>query len=265
MTNGMAFVAIGLLNALASNAQISYVASVKPNNSAEARTFTEYFPGGRFSATAVTVRGLLRIAYRIQDYQLVGAPEWFSGQRFDIAAKIDDNPPPSQQMFLQTLLADRFKLAVHKESRELPTFTLVLAKSDGRLGPNLIKSDFDCTAYAAAPHPLPDPGRTPPCGTRSTVGALSGKSIAIAQLATSLTPFLNRLTTDKTGLTGRFDVELTWTPEQFSSAVATAAADDSQGPSIFTALQEQLGLRLVPGKGSVDVLVLERAERPSEN
>jgi len=257
--------AICLLDALASGAQVSYVASIRPNNSAEARTFTEYFPGGRFSATAVTVRGLLRIAYRIQDYQLVGAPEWFSTQRFDIAAKTDDNPPPSQQIFLQTLLADRFRLAVHKEARELPTFALVLAKTDGRLGPQLIQSDFDCAAYAASPHALPDPGRTPACGTRSNVGALSGKSIAIAQLATSMTALLNRLTIDKTGLTGRFDVELTWTPEQFSSSAATAAADDFRGPSIFTALREQLGLRLVPGKGPVDVLIVDHAERPSEN
>ena len=91
---------------------------------------------------------------------------------------------------------------------------------------------------------------------------LSGKSIAITQLATTLTAFLNRLTIDKTGLTGRFDVELTWSPEQLSY---DAARDDVRGPSIFTALQEQLGLRLVPGKGAVDVLIVDRAEIPSEN
>jgi uncharacterized protein (TIGR03435 family) len=262
MTTRRALVAIGFLGALASGADISYVASIRPNNSAEARTFTEYFPGGRFSATAVTVRGLLRIAYRIQDYQLVGAPAWFATQRYDFAAKIEDDPVPSQQIFLRALLADRFKLVVHNEARELPTFALVLAKSDGRLGPQLIKSEFDCAAYLAAPHALPDPGRTPPCGARSYVGTLSAKSIAITQLATTLTAFLNRLTIDKTGLTGRFDVELTWSPEQLSY---DAARDDVRGPSIFTALQEQLGLRLVPGKGAVDVLIVDRAEIPSEN
>jgi uncharacterized protein (TIGR03435 family) len=94
---------------------------------------------------------------------------------------------------------------------------------------------------------------------------LSGRSIEIRQLAAGMTALLNRLTIDKTGLTGRFDVELTWTPEQFSSSAATAAADDFREPSIFTALQEQLGLRLVPGKGPVDVLIVDHAERPSEN
>src|SRR5258707_24535 len=99
---GGAPIAIGLLNTPASNAQtesaaassISYVASVKLNNAAEARTFSEYYPGGRFSATAITVRSLLRIAYRIQDYQLVGAPNWFFDKRYDIAAKIENSPPP---------------------------------------------------------------------------------------------------------------------------------------------------------------------------
>src|SRR5580658_4019258 len=92
----------------ASAQSVSYVASVKANNSADPRGFTEYQPGGRFTATAVTARTLLRLAYRIQDYQLVGAPPWFSTKRYDIAAKVEDNPPSSVQILLQTLLKDRF-------------------------------------------------------------------------------------------------------------------------------------------------------------
>jgi uncharacterized protein (TIGR03435 family) len=183
MTSRLALIAINLLSVLGSDAPISYVASVKRNISADARTFSEYYPGGRFNATAVTVRGLLRIAYRVQDYQIVGAPAWFSTQRYDIAAKADDNPPPQQQVFLRALLAGRFNLAVHNETRESPMFTLVLAKSDAKLGPQLVKSDFDCVAYAASGHPLPDPSRTPPCGMRSNMGTLSAKSVTIAQLA----------------------------------------------------------------------------------
>ena len=221
------------------------------------------------TASAVTVRSLLRIAYRIQDYQLVGAPAWFSTKRYDISAKVDDSPPPSQQIFLQTLLRDRFKLAVHNETRELPTFALVLARGDGRLGPRLQKSDFDCAAYAATAHALPDPAQTPSCATRINPGALSGKSISMMRLATSLSPLLTRFTLDKTGLTGNFDVELTWTPEQAQSDVATVpslgSVRDSSGPSIFTALQEQLGLKLVSGRGPVDVLVVDGAEEPSGN
>jgi uncharacterized protein (TIGR03435 family) len=243
----------GIAAASASAQSISYVASVKPNNAADPRGFTEYQPGGRFTATAATVRTLLRLAYRVQDYQLVGAPAWFSTKRFDIAAKVEDNPPPSLQIFLQTLLKDRFGLVIHNEIRDLPTFALVLAKSDGKLGPQLIHSAFDCAAYMAAPHGPPEPGRTPNCATRINAGSLSGRSITMTQLATSLAPFVNRFTVDKTGLTGGFDVELTWT------------ADDSSDPGIFTTIQEQLGLKLVPEKGPVNVAVVDRAAEPSEN
>ncbi len=249
----------GMLHAQTPTTPISYVASVKPNNSAEPRGFTEYYPGGRLSATAVTVRSLLRTAYRIQDYQLVGAPAWFSTKRYDIAAKVDDNPPPLP-VFLRMLLADKFQLAVRNETRELPRFALVLARGDGKLGPQLQKSDFDCEAYAATPHALPEPGRTPTCSTRINMGALSGKAIPLAQLATSLAPFVNRFVFDKTGLPGRYDVELTWMPEQAASPVAVPG--DPGPPSIFTALPEQLGLKLVTEKGPVDVLVVDRAEEP---
>lgn len=95
---------------------IAYVASVKENKAADARGGSEYFPGGRFTATAITVRNLIRTAYRIQDYQLAGAPGWFATKRYDIVAKAEGTPPP-QQILLQTLLQDQFKLAVHRETR----------------------------------------------------------------------------------------------------------------------------------------------------
>jgi uncharacterized protein (TIGR03435 family) len=270
-------IAMVLLNAPASQAQspsatpqpISYVASVKLNNAADARTFSEYSPGGRLTATAVTVGYLLRIAYRIQPYQLVGAPAWISTKRYDIAATVEDKPAPSQQALLRALLKDRFKLAVHNETRELPVFALVVARSDGKLGPQLSKSAFDCAAYQAGPHGPPEPGRTPNCATRIGPGALSGKAIPMTQLATGLASFVSRFTVDKTGLTGGFDVELTWTPEQVSPNIAgnalPDAAPDSSGASIFSALQEHLGLKLVSEKGPVHVLVLDHLEEPSAN
>ena len=272
-----AAIAIGLGNADASQAQspsaiaqpFSYVASVRLNNAADARGFSEYLPGGRLTATAITVRELLRIAYRIQPYQLVGAPAWISARRYDIAAKVEDSPPPSQQALLRVLLKDRFKLVVHNETRELAIFALVLARSDGKPGPQLTRSAFDCAAYRAGPHAPPEPGRTPNCATRINAGALSGKAIPMTQLATSLAPFVNRFTVDRTGLTGGFDVDLTWTPEPVSSNIAgdqaPGTAPDSSGPSIFTALQEQLGLKLVSERGPVNVLVVDRLEGPSEN
>jgi uncharacterized protein (TIGR03435 family) len=269
-------VAMGLLDASASSAQspsgtdqtISYLASVKLNNEVDPRGGSEYSPGGRFTATAITVGQLLRIAFRVQEYQLVGAPAWIGSKRYDIAAKVEDNPAPSQQVLLRALLKDRFKLAVHNETREMPILALMVARSDGKLGPQLIRSDFDCAAYRAGPHAPPEAGRTPNCATRINLGALYGKAIPMSMLATSLTPFVNRFTVDKTGLTGAFDVELTWTPDPSFPNVNNPVADaapDSSGPSIFAALQQQLGLKLVSDKSPVAVLVVDHLEEPSAN
>jgi uncharacterized protein (TIGR03435 family) len=132
----------------------------------------------------------------------------------------------------------------------------------------LTPSSFDCAHYLAGPHALPEPGRTPNCGTRIGLGALSGKAIRMSQLATSLAPIVSRITADRTGLTGGFDVELTWTPEQtppeIAGGTASGTAPDT-GPSIFRALQEQLGLKLISEKGPVDVFVVDHVEEPSEN
>jgi uncharacterized protein (TIGR03435 family) len=218
---------------------LSYVASVKPNNAVDARGLSEYAPGGRFTATAITVASLIRMAYRIQGYQLVGAPNWFATKRYDISAKADESPAPTQQTLLRALLKDQFKLVVHEEAREMPVFALVLARSDGRLGPKLVKSDSDCAA----------------CGARSNSGSFSGKAVPISQLAASLGFFAGRFVIDKTGLAGGYNMELTWTPDE-------AAGGGSDGPSLFAALQEQLGLKLVPERGPVTVLVVDRAAEP---
>jgi len=229
---------------------LSYVASVKPNNAVDARGLSEYSPGGRFTATAITVDSLIRSAYRIQGYQLVGAPGWFATKRYGVSAKADESPAPTQQTLLRALLKDQFKLVVHDETREMPVFALVLARSDERLGPKLVKSDFDCEAYRAAPHPAPEAGGAVLCGARSNSGSFSGKAVPISQLAISLGFFAGRVVIDKTGLAGGYDVELSWAP------------DDSDGPALFTALHEQLGLRLVPERGPVNVLVVDGAAEP---
>ena len=269
----IAVIAIGLLNASqaqspsGSDQAISYVASVKRNNEVDPRGGSEY-SGGRFTATAITVGQLLRTAYRIQGYQLVGAPAWIANRRYDIAAKVEDKPAPSQQVLLRALLKDRFKLAVHNETREMPIFALVVARTDGKLGPQLTKTDFDCAAYRAGTHAPPEPGRTPNCATRINLGALYGKAIPMSTLATSLAPFVSRFTIDKTGLAGGFDVELTWTPDSAFPNPGNPSADaapNSSGPSIFAALQEQLGLKLVSEKGPVAVLVVDHLEEPSAN
>lgn len=247
--------AIGALHA-----QVSYVASVKPNRDPDGRSVSEYFPGGRWSATAAPAMLLLRLAYRTQPYLVVGAPDWVRTKRFDIQAKAEGNPPPSQQDLLQALLEERFHLAAHRETREMPVFALVLARKDGKLGPQVMRTDFDCDAYRAGPHPLPEPGRTPPCGMRVGPAALSGKAITMAQLVASLGGLMNRTTLDRTGLPDRFDVEITWTPDAAPDAVSNATE-----PPLATALVEKLGLKLVSDRAPVEVLVVDRIEEPAGN
>jgi uncharacterized protein (TIGR03435 family) len=247
--------AIGVLHA-----QVSYVAAVRLNRDPDARTISEYSPGGRLSATAASAMLLLGIGYRRQPYLIVGAPDWVWTKRFDIQAKAEGNPPPSQQELVQALLKERFRLAVHRETRELPIFALVLVRKDGKLGSRIMRTDFDCDVYRAGPHSLPEPGRTPPCGMRVGPAALSGKAVTMAQLAASLSGLMGRTTVDRTGLADRFDVEMTWTPEGRQDA-----ASHSDDPPLVTALVEQLGLKLVADKGPVEVVVVDRIVEPSGN
>ena len=245
-----------------STAVVSYEASVKPNNAVDARTLSEYSPGGYLSATAITVRALLRTAYQVQGFQIAGAPGWLATKRFDITARAEGSPPPTQQALIQAVLKDRFRLAVHNETRESEVFSLVPARSDGKLGPKLVKSDFDCDTYRATPRSPADLARNGlKCAYRSNSGDFTGYAIQMSELAQVLSFFVGRPVTDKTGLSGRFDVVLQWMPD----TAAAAAPGDAVGPSLTTAIQEQLGLKLVAEKGPVNMLVVDRVEEPSAN
>jgi uncharacterized protein (TIGR03435 family) len=259
------------------------VASVKPNKSGDGGVRLGIQPGGRLTATNVPLRLLIRNAYQIQDFQLVGAPDWIAAERFDVVAKADGDVPPPQpggppsalQLMMRTLLAERFKLAVHHETRELPVYALVVARSDGKLGSQLQASTTDCAAIMAAargrggPPALSPPGR-PPCGISLAPGRLGGGGFPLSQLATTLSQFVQRMVVDRTGLAGNFDFELTWTPDQFPQGPPPPDAPplppiDPNGPSIYTAVQEQLGLKLDSRRDAVDVLVVDRVERPTED
>jgi uncharacterized protein (TIGR03435 family) len=219
-------------------------------------------PGGRLTAVAVTVNALLRTAYQVQPRDIVGAPSWFGMKRYDITARPDGGDPKGPEL-LQALLRDRFGLQTHREKREQPTFAMVLARNDGKLGPKLKARSFDCAAYYAAPHSS-EPGQVPECGARLNPRNISGKAISMAQLANSLVPGSGRRVTDKTGLAGLYDVDLVWTPDAPAGG-PTPAANDASPPSIFTALQEQLGLKLVSDKALIDLLIVDRAREPTEN
>ncbi|PYR48456.1 MAG: hypothetical protein DMF95_14320 [Acidobacteria bacterium] len=184
-------------------------------------------------------------------------------------------------MMIRALLAERFKLTVHNETRDLPIYALVTARSDGRLGPDLHRSETDCAAQMAAargrgaPAAPPQSGAPMPCGIRIGMGNIAVGGATLSQVASNLSMFVGRVVQDRTGLTGAFDVNLTWTPDQMPQRAPGTPADqplrvngvdiDPNGPSIFTAVQEQLGLKLDSQRGPVDILVIDRAEHPVED
>ena len=219
-----------------------------------------------------TLRNIVRNTYGLQNFQIVGGPDWFDSDRFDIVAKAADDAPPERMLLMvRTLLADRFKLAVHTETREIPIYALVMARSDGRPGPQLRAAAVDCAALLAAaraggpPPPRAPAGERPICGMQTAPGRMMAGGYALPDVARNLSNFAGRMVVDKTGLTGLFDLDVTWTPDQMPPGPLPpgAPAIDPNGPSIFTALQEQLGLKLDSQRGPVDVLVIDHAEQPT--
>jgi uncharacterized protein (TIGR03435 family) len=240
------------------------VASVKLHTSDDQRVYMVAQPGGRFVAANITLRFLIRSAFQLQDDQIVGGPNWLDTDRFDIDARAPQAPgPPSAQLLdmLQTLLADRFKLTTHGEKRELPVFALERARRDGSLGPGLRPT--------ACPEIKVDLSRPQPCTNAQTgVGSLTLRGMPFSQFTPFLSSFVNRVVVDRTGLDERYDIELKWTPEQAAPGRGGAGeppATDPNAISIFTAVQEQLGLRLNSTRDTVDVLVIDTLEHPTPN
>lgn len=241
------------------------VVSIKPDRSGDDRIVMMAQPGGRIVATNVTLRLLIRNAYRVQDFQIVDAPSWLGTDRFDIEAKAAGGNPSQEQLqgMLQSLLADHFKLAVHRETREMPVYDLVAARADGRLGPQLRRSAIDCSNAPGRSPAAPPPSAVAPgspqaqCGFKVGPGTITARGVPLAGLAASLSNSVSRIVLDRTALDGSFDVDLTWAPGGVDSTIQDRA-------SIFTAIQEQLGLRLEATRGPVDVLVVDAAGRPSD-
>jgi uncharacterized protein (TIGR03435 family) len=256
------------------------VASVKANKTGDNRVMLGMQPGGRYVATNVPPALLIRSAYQVQDFQIIGAPDWIKNERFDINAKGEDaqanafavdprSGPNRTQLMVRSLLADRFKLRTHMDKRDLPLYNLVVARSDGKLGPKLTVSTTDCAniGRAGGPPPLPpSPTERMLCGMRFGPGIVSGGGITIGQLLNMLSMSVQRTVIDKTGLTAQYDIDLIWTPEQMPAGGRDAnAAPIDPGASLFTALQEQLGLKLEAARGPVDVLIIDGIEHPTED
>jgi uncharacterized protein (TIGR03435 family) len=221
---------------------------------------------GRFTATNILLKNLMQYqAYGIPEPRILGGPKWLDSVRFDIEAKTDSSVTEQlktlshEQRRLQTqgmfqqLLADRFKLAIHWETRDLPVYALVVAKN----GPSL--------------HVTKEPDGA--SGTSTGTGQFTAKGVTLAEVARALTQELSRelgrVVIDKTGIVGRYDVALKWTPEtgtaSMNGGTEAAAPSPDSGPSIFTAIQEQLGLKLESARGPVQVLIIDHVEMPSEN
>jgi uncharacterized protein (TIGR03435 family) len=252
------------------------VASVKANKSETDPGATADTVPGRFTVLNTPLFFIINYAYGLPGYRVVGAPDWTWDDRFNIAATYTPaNAPADPQnvrAMVQRLLADRFAFAAHHEQRDLPVYALVLARSDGRLGPQLHRSDVDCDQWMVEKRPQRDaggPSAISPSGKRPACmmdvfrrGPMVGGTQTMEQLAMALGTVTGRPVVDQTGVTGAFDIDLRWTSTDVPAALAGAPAPDD-GASIFTAVQEQLGLKLEPAKSPFDVLVVDHVEHPT--
>jgi uncharacterized protein (TIGR03435 family) len=247
------------------------VVSVKPN-AGNGQQNLRVSPG-RVAVTNVPLRTLIQFAYQVQPRELVDAPDWITTERFDITATADPNSSIEQmRVMLRGLLEDRFKMKVHKEKRDLPIYALTLARRDGQLGPKLHESAVDCGANGRQPlSATQDPATQDPSKRclivpLFNVGRFQGRGLHMENVASALNNVVDRTIVDKTGLTGPYEFELSWAPDSLQPTAAgptSAPRADIGGPSLFTALQEQLGLKLEPQRGPIEILVLDHVERPT--
>jgi uncharacterized protein (TIGR03435 family) len=226
------------------------------------------FGGERFRAFG-SLQWLIACAYEIPAaraaQEISGGPKWLDEDLFEIQATMSEGsarrPMGERLAMLRTLLADRFKLSVHRQTKDVPQYRLVIARADGRLGRQLRPTADECAAWIAGGRrgpPPPLPGDLP-CG-RSLITAFAYRSAAmtLATLATLLSPRVERPVQDRTGLTGSFAIDLQWKAE----GPPGADVPDSLPTSVFTALQEQLGLKLESAKGPIELLVIDHVEHP---
>jgi uncharacterized protein (TIGR03435 family) len=267
------------------------VASLKPSNPNTSGPVGMVVPAfGRLTASNATLRRLVYAAYQLQPFQVIGGPAWTNTDRFDINAKAVDGSVTGPQLFdlLKTLLADRFKLKVHTETRDVPIYVLAVSRNNGQTGAKLRPSAAACPDFETqqqqqaeklargGPTPQPKPGETPPCSmtlvpSTSAPGTLviqaSGQTMR--SLSVALTQLLGRTVVDKSGLTGLFDFNLT-VDLQTLARLAQDLGDDArqlppgtpEAPALMTQLREDLGLKLESQRGPRSVLVIDSAEPP---
>jgi uncharacterized protein (TIGR03435 family) len=229
------------------------IASVKVNKSGEVALSNQYTPSRMmFGNTPLIV--LISYAYEVRLDLIVNGPDWITTDRFDVVGTFAATVPPATtrpptadiRSMTQRLLEDRFALRVRRETQMLPVYLLEKANPEGRLGPGLRVSTVDCSS--------PAPGQRGPCANAVTGNSIKAVGTSWTGLRLAQTLRVDRPIVDRTGLTGSYDIELTWSPDPLAPSDAA--------PSLFTALQEQLGLKLVPAELPTDVLVVASVERP---
>jgi uncharacterized protein (TIGR03435 family) len=261
------------------------VATVKVNTSGPGPAFgLMVLPGGRVFAQNVPLRDLIRAAYALEDSQVEGIPDSIRSARFDVEARAGAEVPiDTARAMTRTLLADRFRLVAHTETRQLPVYELVMARRDRTLGRGVRPAGSDC-APVTFPAGMPQAPPPPPGGGTALAGGgfecpsgllpgyLSLRRLTMDAFAGILwRRIVQRPVFDRTGLSGQFDLDLTYLPELESINGRPASespflpAQITGAPSIFTAVQEQLGLKLDSTRGPVDVLVVDRVEPPTAN
>ncbi len=217
------------------------VVSVKPNNSGSGRSSESTGPG-LLTATNITINSLIQQAFGVRAFQISGGPGWLTSENYDIAAKTGTSKDLSElelRPYIQALLADRFRFRYHRETKEMQVYSLVVARGGAKLPVDSGEGDATTNVTNGA-------GKSTVQSTRSSM----------AHLASLLGARLDRVVNDNTGLTEKYRIQLEWAPNP---------APESAEPSLFTALQEQLGLRLEATKGPVEIIVIDGVEKPSEN
>jgi len=242
------------------------VASVKPNRSQDQEPASFVQPGGRYTATNITVRALVKSAYGLHDDQLTGGPGWVNSDRFDISAKAEGYSVPSAfrdtaRLMLRPLLADRFKLILRRERRDLPVYALLRAGTE--LGPQLRRADpRHCDG---APRAMPTPPRATepeaplPCGAEIyRPGHLAARAMPLSAFVLNVSRYTDHVVVDRTGLEGKFDWEVQWIPD----TLTLDGSNTPEGPLLFAALRDQAGFRIERQRSSIEVFVIERVEPP---
>jgi uncharacterized protein (TIGR03435 family) len=261
------------------------VASIKPTTQQgpdiQGLGSVRILPGGHLLAEKVLLRYFIQNAYEVKPFQVSGGPAWINSAHYDIDAKAEGNPNSGQvHLMMRALLEDRFHLKLHDETKQLPVYEVTGARGGLRL---LKPKEGGCIAPDPDARPFPPaPGQLIPCGrilmSMSPSGAqMRGGKVSMADLVNILSNVLGRTVVDKTGFQGTFDVHLEFTPDEAlgglppppalplsGDSIRSAAPPDSHG-DIFSALQEQLGLKLKSARGPAHMLVIDSVERPSAN